>query len=920
MVAFHCARLCQRTGLEAVLSTFIRMSASLESSVPVGTILVGKYKVSREVGRGGMAAVYEAEHLSLSKKVAIKILSSELTASKVVSERFFREARAAASVKSPHIVDVYDSGRLEDGRPFIVMELLEGESLYDRMARVRIIDFETTARLIADCARGLSKAHAVGIVHRDLKPENIFMLTAEDGTEYAKILDFGLAKFYSPTEAGETKTARLTREGAVFGTPAYMSPEQVKGQGTVDQRSDLWALGCMAYECLTGRPVWNTDQGVAMTFAAIATAPLPVPSKVYPGIPESFDTWFRKALERDVAKRFQTSKELADALTVALGASKVIQVKDERLSSRELKAASEILASARVLPASGETGEHGALSDSLNTSAAKLLGEGSPRLPEVADVAARATPLAPAADPSLSSVVGLGGAPLSTTAPVSASQPSQPVSVLRYLLATVLFAGAAFGVAYAWVAELRPQIQTRVVEATPIATVTATAKTSQPAPSEELKWGPAFVEGQRLLSGGDLQGAQRKFKEAGELGAGAAAKGMLDQTKAAAEGGPSCKMTSLTRPRLGIFGSAGRPAVISLGAHALVVWTDDHEQARREHAYGAFIDKAGVITTPVRDLTPEGTDIERPVPLKAGDQVALFYWEKSGKEAGARARILDAEGRIEAGIGGESRLLTGTPGKGKVNWPHYAAVPGGFFIAWEDSRDGSDDLFVRRLGIDLQPKTPEVRITDYRSGGKGRTPSVHVPAVAAAANALVVAYRLDRDNNRSLMRTRIALTAPELSKGLDEKSEGAAGPDRELGDTKSLSDEKVDAPSIACGTEGCFVAWHRDPGGAFVALLEPLQGRQVWHKQIVSSSGGRPSLGVGPMGDVAVTFYEQGKVKIAPLTRDGIGTRNSFAKVSGDSPRPYLTAGQAKGDWFVSWLDNEGGKPEPYVARLMCSR
>ncbi len=200
-------------------------------------------------------------------------------------ERFFREARAAASVKSPHIVDIYDSGRLEDGRPFIAMELLEGESLYDRMARIRLIDIPTTVRVIQHCAKGLTKAHAAGIVHRDLKPENIFLTQDENGEELAKILDFGLAKFYSPVSGGREDGRGSRAKGAVFGTPAYMSPEQVKGQGNVDHRADLWALGCMAFECLIGRPVWNTDQGVAMTFAAIAAANIPLPSKQRPDLP-----------------------------------------------------------------------------------------------------------------------------------------------------------------------------------------------------------------------------------------------------------------------------------------------------------------------------------------------------------------------------------------------------------------------------------------------------------------------------------------------------------------------------------------------------------------------------------------------------------------------------------------------------------
>ena len=294
-----------------------------ESKIPVGAVLLGKYKVTREIGRGGMAAVYEAVHLSLNKRIAIKVLAAELAASTIVIERFFREARAAASVKSPYIVDIYDSGRLDDGRPFIAMELLEGESLYDRMARIRLIDIPTTVRIIQQCAKGLMKAHAAGIVHRDLKPENIFLTHDENGEEIGKILDFGLAKFYAPVNSDE-KTARLTREGAVFGTPAYMSPEQVKGQGSVDHRADLWALGCMAYECLIGRPVWNTDQGVAMTFAAIAAANIPIPSKQRADLPPGFDQWFLKALERDPNKRFQTAKELADGLAKSFGGEQTV--------------------------------------------------------------------------------------------------------------------------------------------------------------------------------------------------------------------------------------------------------------------------------------------------------------------------------------------------------------------------------------------------------------------------------------------------------------------------------------------------------------------------------------------------------------------------------------------------------------------
>jgi serine/threonine protein kinase len=250
------------------------MPSSNASKLPIGTVLADKYRLVREIGHGGMAAIYEAENIDIGKRVAVKILAAEYVTSLVVVERFLREARAAASISSPYICDVYDSGKLEDNRPFLVLELLEGESLYERMTRVRQIDVATTVRMVSQVARGLTKAHAAGIVHRDLKPENVFLTKDEEGALLAKILDFGLAKFYAPVET-DGPAARLTREGAVFGTPAYMSPEQVKGQGHVDHRADLWALGCITYECFTGRTVWSTEQGVAMTFAQIASGPLP---------------------------------------------------------------------------------------------------------------------------------------------------------------------------------------------------------------------------------------------------------------------------------------------------------------------------------------------------------------------------------------------------------------------------------------------------------------------------------------------------------------------------------------------------------------------------------------------------------------------------------------------------------------------
>ena len=291
------------------------MAQPNKQKIPVGTVLATKYRVTREIGRGGMAAVYEAENVDIGKRVAIKVLAQELTTSAIVVERFLREARAAAAIRSPYICDVYDSGKLEDGRPFLVLELLEGESLYERMTKVRQLDVETTLLVMTQTCRGLTKAHAANIVHRDLKPENIFLTKDEEGALLSKILDFGLAKFYAPMgNEGQPQQARLTREGAVFGTPAYMSPEQVRGQGAVDHRADLWALGCITYECLTGKTVWSTEQGVAMTFAQIANAPIPRPNALRADLPPEFTAWFDKALDRNIEKRFQSAREFGDEL------------------------------------------------------------------------------------------------------------------------------------------------------------------------------------------------------------------------------------------------------------------------------------------------------------------------------------------------------------------------------------------------------------------------------------------------------------------------------------------------------------------------------------------------------------------------------------------------------------------------------
>ena len=871
-----------------------------ETKIGVGTLLVGKYKVTREIGRGGMAAVYEAENVSIGKKVAVKVLAAELSNSSIVIERFFREARAAASVRSPHIVEVYDSGRLEDGRPFIAMELLEGESLYDHMARVRLIDPQTTVRIIGQVAKGLTKAHAANIVHRDLKPENIHLCKGEDGEEITKILDFGLAKFYAPVKPDE-KAARLTREGAVFGTPAYMSPEQVKGQGNVDHRADLWALGCMTYECLTGRPVWNTDQGVAMTFAAIAAAQLPVPSRMRPDLPPAFDIWFRKALERDPAKRFQTAKELSDELAKALGAAPI--------SLANVGSPSEIEFDALHIPdAIASLEERGP--SSQRGSGVKQTTPGVGMSPDATD---QSEPLdLTKRDPALSA----------TDMPPTAAPEGPPPSTARsgrsptrYLVSAVVLAGAG---AAAWFVYTRvlhhapttPAASSSVV-APPPSAPSASASAAPPAPPEMPKWMGTIEEGQALLASGDADGALRKFKDASDAGGTILAKSFTDEVKIGTSTTGPCKMTAFSHPRLGYSTNVGRPAVTVTSKGAVVAWTDDHEQPGHDHVYSVLIDDTGRATSRARDLTPEADFALRPALMTIDDKVALLFWDKSGREPGVHLRWLDADGRI----GGMSSLVAAP--KPGLFWPAMdRASDGTFWLAWQANPDKEgDDIFLRHIDADFKPLGNEIRATDYEPGASGKSPKVTVPSIAVSNANIFITYALERDKQRLVDRMRIALTSPDLATGL----QGTAKTSRELGEVTASNEDKVggDFPEVSCGKDACFLVWHEIEKGAQAALIDPVKGTMLWRKRF-APRGGHPAVAETPDGLAEVAYYESGKVRVAAISRDGVGTTSTFAKVTGDQPRPWIAPGRTRGEWFVAWLDVEAGHSEAFVSRLTC--
>ena len=268
-----------------------------------------------------MGSVWRAEHLTLGTPVAIKLIEASIAQSEEALARFKREAQAAAELRSAHVVHIMDYG-VENGTPYIAMELLEGESLADRLSRLGRLPPSDTATILSQVARALTKAHQQSIIHRDLKPDNIFIVHEGDD-EVVKVLDFGIAKKIGLTSSsGGIKT----HTGAMLGTPYYMSPEQAKGRAGVDHRTDIWSFAIIAYECITGARPFESET-LASLLVAICTEPLPIPSQVAP-VPQGFDDWFARAASRDVSNRFTSASEAAARLREVCGMATAPQTLD----------------------------------------------------------------------------------------------------------------------------------------------------------------------------------------------------------------------------------------------------------------------------------------------------------------------------------------------------------------------------------------------------------------------------------------------------------------------------------------------------------------------------------------------------------------------------------------------------------------
>ena len=272
-------------------------------------IAAGKYRVDRVIGRGGMGLVVGATHLQLRQQVALKFLLPELADNDELVERFVREARASAQLRGEHVCRVADVGTADNGAPYIVMELLAGQDLASLLQANGPLPVAQVADYMLQMCVGVAEAHALGIVHRDLKPGNLFLTRRPDGAPLIKVLDFGIAK------PQRDQTHDLTATSTVLGTPSYMSPEQLRSSRDVDARSDVWSIGVILYELVSGRRPF-TGASFADLALRIATDPAP---PLGGRIPPGFEAIIRRCLAKDPAQRYRDVAELAQALVVYAG-------------------------------------------------------------------------------------------------------------------------------------------------------------------------------------------------------------------------------------------------------------------------------------------------------------------------------------------------------------------------------------------------------------------------------------------------------------------------------------------------------------------------------------------------------------------------------------------------------------------------
>jgi serine/threonine-protein kinase len=281
---------------------------SIPPEVRAGGVVSGKFRVERVLGEGGMGIVVAATHLQLEEPVALKFLRAEAVAESEALTRFFREAKAAAKLKSEHVARVLDVAVTDEGSPYIVMEYLEGKDLSRTIQANGPLAVENAAEYVIQACEGLAEAHARGIVHRDIKPENLFLVDRADGWKTVKILDFGISKIAMPAGMSNVSTR------SIMGSPCYMSPEQLRSTASVDHRTDIWSLGATLFELLSGKTAYDGARTLPELVTAILENPPPRLADLVPAAPAALTAIIARCLEKDRERRFPNAAELAVAL------------------------------------------------------------------------------------------------------------------------------------------------------------------------------------------------------------------------------------------------------------------------------------------------------------------------------------------------------------------------------------------------------------------------------------------------------------------------------------------------------------------------------------------------------------------------------------------------------------------------------
>ncbi len=732
---------------------------------------------------------------------------------------------------------------------------------------------------------------------------------------------------------GSPQQARLTREGAVFGTPAYMSPEQVRGQGAVDLRADLWALACIVYECFTGRTVWSTEQGVAMTFAQIASAPLPRPAQYRPDLPETFTTWFDQALDRSIEKRFQTAKEFAEALGSALapGRSSISLVNPQSFASASeptpapgtpnpfLSGGSSAFSPAEKTPPPLPAPDADAFEKTRQFVTGGVgPGQDPPSQP------GNGAPLSPHA-----STLSFSGQQRAPDLPTPTPAPARSGRLRKVALALGLIAVAGVG-AYVGLTQLQDGT-TKPTQPTSSASATTSAvappldaSSARPTATAPVlaPWMRQVQDAQQAIVAGDLKGAAKMLEDSFDKGGHGAPRTMLDHLNVAIAGASdakaTCKLTGLSRPRsydLGVTQpvrpiAAGRPDIVYGAQGAVITWTDAHEGA--EHAYTVVLDEALRDKHDPIDVTPEGAQVTKPELTRSGEDIVLSYTDTRGNEAG-RARALPRRRRADQG-----------PARGHL--AHAAAE-----LLGAGDRPGARRLLVRDLERRQRGRLrgslhapPRAHARGAGRGGprdrprpRGPEPAARASFLAIDSTGILLAYRVERDPARSIYAMHLPLG--EL-KSIEPPKKGGAKADRTVADATLINTDKskADGPSLVCGSGACFLAWYTEgTGGASAARIDSGKALPLWRNKF-SRTGTHPAVAISATGQAQIMWFEGGKIMTASISRDTIGPASRIARISGDQPMPSIAAGSKPGEWYLAWLDYETGHLEAYAARVLC--